>query len=98
MTTFAQTLDGTRENLEAGDIVLLERKRGVRRLLPAVVSDVVDNDGMPMVITLDPVDRVAREQALTPYALVGHFRLHRAEVERLRASLEMPSQAVGALL
>ncbi len=98
LTTFAQTLDGTRENLEAGDIVLLERKRGVRRLLPAVVSDVVDNDGMPMVITLDPVDRVAREQALTPYALVGHFRLHRAEVERLRASLEMPSQAVGALL
>lgn len=98
LTTFAQRLDGTRENLEAGDIVLVERKRGTKRLLPAVVSDVVDNDGVPLVITLDPVDHVAREQALTTYTVAGHFRLHLAEVERIRQSLELPLQTGGTTL
>lgn len=95
LMTFAQRLDGTRDTLEAGDIVLLERKRGAKRLLPSVVSDVVDGDGVPMVITLDPADRVAREQVLTTYAVQGHFRLHAADVERVRQSLELA--APGAL-
>ncbi len=93
LTTFAQNLDGTRDSLEAGDIVLLQRLHGARRLLPAVVSDVVDGDGTPMVITLDPVDRVAREQLLATYAVEGHFRLHVADIERIRQSLDLP---VGA--
>ncbi len=90
LMAFAQHLDGTRENLEAGDIVLLERKHGAKRLMPAIVSDVVDNDGVPLVITMDPVDRVAREQVLSTYAVEGHYRLRMAEIERIRQSLELP--------
>ena len=92
LATFAQQLDGARDNLEAGDIVLIERKRGAKRLLPAVVSDVVDNEGVPMVITLDPADRVAREQPLASYTLQAHFRLHLAEIERIHVGLELPLQ------
>ncbi len=99
LMAYAQHLDGTRESLEAGDIVLLQRKHGARRLLPSIVSDVVDNDGMPMVITLDPVDRVAREQVLANYAIEGHFRLNLAEIERIRQSLELvPTPPSGTTL
>ena len=92
---FAQQLDGAHDNLEAGDIVLVERKHGAKRLMPAVVSDVVDGEGVPLIITMDPVDRVAREQPLVTYALQAHFRLHLAEIERMRVSLDMPAQQPG---
>jgi uncharacterized protein YijF (DUF1287 family) len=99
LMTFAQRLDGTRDMLEGGDIVLLQRKHGAKRLLPAIVSDVVDNDGVPMVMTMDPVDRVAREQVLSTYTIEGHYRLHTAEVERIRQNLELSIvQPVGATL
>ncbi len=99
LTTYAQVLDGARDNLEGGDIVLLQRKRGAKRLLPAVVSDVVDNDGVPMVITMDPVDRVAREQVLSTYNVEGHYRLRLAEIERIRHDLELSAvQPLGTAL
>jgi hypothetical protein len=95
LAAFAQQLDGAHDNLEAGDILLIERKHGAKRLMPAVVSDVVDGDGVPMIITMDPVDRVAREQPLVTYVLHAHFRLHLAEIERMRVSLDMPLQQLG---
>lgn len=97
LTTFAQQLDGQRDNLEAGDILLLERRHGVRRLLPGLVSDTVDSDGVPQVITLDPADRVAKEQPLAVYALRGHFRLRLDDVTRLRQTLELGAVAPGGV-
>lgn len=89
LQTFGKVLDGARDSMEGGDIVLLERKRGVHRLLPAIVSDVVDVEGLPMVMTLDPADRVAREQSLSAYRVMGHFRLRAADIERARLALDM---------
>ena len=54
---------------------------------------------VPMVITMDPVDRVAREQVLSTYAVEGHYRLRMAEIERIRQSLELSlPQPAGMIL
>ena len=95
LQTFAKVLDGARDSLEGGDIVLLERKHGVHRLLPAIVSDVVDADGVALVMTLDPADRVAREQPLATYRVMGHFRLRAVDIERARLALDMAQGPVA---
>ena len=74
-------------SLLAGDIVFLQRRTG--RAWPAIVSDVLDADGQPLVITLDPVDRVAREQPLAGFAFRHGFRLGAAELARIRTTLGM---------
>lgn len=95
LETFAQPLSGQHDDLEAGDVVLIQRRRGVKRLLPAVVSDVVDADGTPLLMTLDPADHVAREQSLSLYRLEAHFRLHAADVERARQALDLVPLVTG---
>jgi len=85
-------------DLEAGDIVVVARRTGQGPLLAAVVSDVTDESGNAQIIVLDPAARVPRE--LNPqgaYVLRHHFRLHLAQIEHARASLDL-SPKVGTAL
>lgn len=74
------------DSLAAGDIVYLQR-RASSAAWPAIVSDTLDGDGAPLVITLDPADRVAREQPMARYRFRQGFRLGAAEVARIRTVL-----------
>ncbi len=98
LKSLAQSLDVTVDSLETGDLVLLERRHGQRRLILGVVTDVVDQANQAQVVTLDPADRMAREQnPLRNYEIRQHFRLHAADVSRIRLLLDLPV-ARGALL
>ncbi len=86
LTAFATQL-GEQAPLEAGDVVLVTRNSG--KIMPAVVSDAVDDNGAPLVITLDPFDRAAREQGLGNYTVKQRFRLRNADLERMRTTLDL---------
>lgn len=93
LTAFATQL-GDQAPLEAGDVVLVERKRTVGwrpagKIMPAVVSDAVDENGAPLIITLDPFDRAAREQGLGSYVVKQRFRLRNVDLERMRTTLDL---------
>jgi hypothetical protein len=99
LATFLQTFAthlGDEVSLEAGDVVLVQRKRNSAKVMPAIVSDAVDETGAPLVITLDPADKVAREQGLGNYAVKQRFRLRTVDLERMRAALDLGELHAGS--
>lgn len=93
LTTYADVLgtDNLAE-LEAGDIVFVQRKHGSSRKLAAVVSDVGDESGNPQIIVLDPKERAPREVPVRAnYALLNHFRLTSQHLEKIRQALDLGS-------
>lgn len=95
LEAFATHLDD-QAPLEAGDVVVVQRNRRSSRPMPAVVSDAVDETGAPLVITLDPADKVAREQGLGNYAVKQRFRLRAVDLERMRSALDLGELHAGA--
>jgi hypothetical protein len=94
LQTFARPVAAA-EALEPGDIAYLQRRGG--HAWPAIVSDTLDAEGQPLVITLDPADRVAKEQSLAKFALLHAFRLSANELQRVRESLSLSElQAASA--
>lgn len=88
LQTFASRVaDG--EALEPGDIVFVARAHQPARMMPTVVSDAVDEAGGVLVVTLDPADRVAREQPLSGLGLGPRYRLHSADLARIRNVLDL---------
>ncbi len=77
-------------SFEAGDIVVVQRKRGSQRQLTAVVSDVADDAGNPEILVLDPADPAPRELPIRGnYTLLNHFRLTAAHLEHIRQALDL---------
>lgn len=77
-------------SFEAGDIVVVQRKRGSQRQLAAVVSDVADEAGNPQILILDPADHAPRELPIRGnYNLLHHFRLTAAHLEHIRQALDL---------
>ncbi|MBI5607936.1 MAG: DUF1287 domain-containing protein [Deltaproteobacteria bacterium] len=77
-------------SFEAGDIVVVQRKRGSQRQLAAVVSDVADEAGNPQILVLDPADHAPRELPIRGnYNLLHHFRLTAAHLEHIRQALDL---------
>ncbi len=80
-----------------GDLVTI-RPRQVGKQAPrksramlAVVGERTDTRGVSLLYTLDPADPKARaDHALADYVIVEHYRLHRAELDRVRALLPLP--------
>lgn len=85
---------------EAGDLVVVQRKKGSGRVLVAVVSDTVDDAHRTQIVTLDPRDGVAREQPLTGvYVVREHFRLRNVHLARIRSTLDLaPTPPAGTAL
>ncbi len=104
LEVFAKTLpldigNGKSDGWTAGDIVLFSSSASGRPLMAGVVSDSDDEDGIPLVITLDPRDQVALEaHSLVDYHLRHHYRLTRRHLERCSKQLELPPLRVGGAL
>lgn len=74
----------------AGDIVLFSTSTTGRPLMAGVVSDRADEDGTPLLITLDPRDHVALEaHSLADYFIRQHYRLEQAHLDRCSRMLEL---------
>ncbi len=83
---------------QPGDIAVLRRQRGNRKLV-AVVSDVTDEAGRPQFVVLDPGERAAREVAgRQGYQVVRVFALGASEVARVRQLLDLTDGAAGTPL
>jgi hypothetical protein len=81
--------------LQAGDIAVLERKKG-RKVLTGIVSDVVGAGDKPLVLVLDPAFREAKEVAMDgDYRLLQVLRLHSAQVQKMRDVLDLNSGGVA---
>ena len=91
LDTFAEKLGNEPAHVfEAGDIVIVQRKRGSPRSLAAVVSDVADDAGNPQMIVLDPADRTPRELPIRPtYTIMQHFRLTSVHLDHMRQALDL---------
>ncbi|MCO4760454.1 MAG: DUF1287 domain-containing protein [Myxococcales bacterium] len=76
-----------------GDLVVLTNKgKKQRRQMLAIVGERTDNRGVSLLYTLDPRDAKARSnRSLADYAVLHHYRLHRAEIDRIRAVLPLPA-------
>ncbi|GEM_PF-3591973 len=73
-----------------GDIVYVKPSPRRARLMPAIVSDRTDDDGVSLLITLDPRDKVALElHSLDDYPIRHHYRLDDKLLKRARARLGM---------
>lgn len=91
LKSLAQSLDISVDSLETGDLVLLERRHGQKRMILGVVTDVVDQANQAQVVTLDPADKMAKEQnPLKNYDIRQHFRLHAVDVSKIRLLLDLP--------
>jgi uncharacterized protein YijF (DUF1287 family) len=76
---------GVDDTFRAGDIAMYRRGR---RELVAIVSDRTDVNGVSLLLTLDPADRVAREKhSLADFPLIGHYRLDADVLARVTARL-----------
>lgn len=81
--------------LEAGDIAVLERKKG-RKVLTAIVSDVVGVGDKPLVLVLDPAYREAREMPMEgEYRVLQVLRLHATHVQRMRDQLDLATGGIA---
>lgn len=90
------------DSFHAGDVVLVQvrsrrnRRRGRRkirhgRLMFAVVSDRTNDDGVSLLITLNPREGEAREHhPLSTYDIVRHYRLSLSALSDVRQTLGMP--------
>lgn len=96
LNTFGQLRsDG---DAQPGDVALLRRQRGNRKLV-AVVSDVADDVGKAQFVVLDPAERAASEvSARQGYQLLRVFHLGAAEVARARQLLDLQDEAAGTPL
>ncbi|HAN32012.1 MAG TPA: hypothetical protein DCQ06_10480, partial [Myxococcales bacterium] len=83
-----------------GDVVLVSRPRRRGQLKQfAIVSDRTDPQGISLLITLDPGDKVAREaHSLSRYEVVSHYRLSRADLVHVAASLAMTNPSDSSRL
>jgi len=82
-----------------GDIVLFSTSASGRPLMAGVVSDKDDEDGVSLLITLDPRDQVALEsRSLADYHLRHRFRLTRSHLDRCQKRLELPPLRIDGTL
>ena len=90
---------GNAGDWSGGDIVLFTNSASERPLMAGVVSDRKDEDGVALVITLEPRDQVALEpHSLADYRLRHHYRLSRSHLERCSKQLELPPLRIGGAL
>ncbi|MBM4343725.1 MAG: hypothetical protein FJ100_10150 [Deltaproteobacteria bacterium] len=83
---------------QAGDIAVLRRLRGNRKLV-AVVTDVTDEAGRPQFVVLDPAERSAREVSTRHgYHMLRVFHLGAAEAARARQLLDLAQDVPGTAL
>lgn len=83
------------DGLQAGDIAVLERKKG-RKVLTAIVSDVVGAGDKPLVLVLDPAYREARELPMeAEYRVLQVLRLHATHVQRMRDQLDLGTGGIA---
>ena len=79
-----------------GDVVAVAKRQRKgkskrRRTMLAIVGEQTDARGVSLLYTLDPSDRKARaSHSLADYDIAAHYRLHRAQLERVRAVLPLP--------
>jgi hypothetical protein len=99
LQTFAEPVDDGPAELEAGDILVLQRLRGARRLT-AVVTDVADEHGNPQAVVMDPAEHAPREVAIgRGYKVLHRFRLHSSHTDRARMILDLDAgRPVGTAL
>lgn len=77
-------------NWAPGDIIMFSTSPAGRPLMVGVVSDKADEDGVELLITLDPRDHVALEaHSLADYHLRHHYRLTRAHLQSCSRLLEL---------
>ena len=83
-----------------GDIVMFSTSPSGRPLMAGVVSDKQDEDGVALLITLDPRDHVALEaHSLADYHLRQHYRLTHKHLDSCSRRLELqPLRAESAPL
>ena len=85
------------DNFAAGDLVVVTRRALAGREIFAVVSDRTDDRGVSLLVTLDPIDRHAREtHPLDDYEIGSHYRLKRAHLAAARSRLDMPRDSAPA--
>lgn len=99
LQTFAEPVDDGPAELEAGDILVLQRLRGARRLT-AVVTDVADEHGNPQAVVMDPAEHAPREVAVGKgYKVLHRFRLRSTHADRARLILDLDAgRPVGTAL
>ncbi|MSQ81400.1 MAG: hypothetical protein EXR77_00545 [Myxococcales bacterium] len=83
---------------QAGDIAILQRTRGSRRLA-AVVTEVTDDAGKPQFIVLDPGERVPTEVSQRGgYQLLRVFHFGSAQADRALQLLDLNVESAGTTL
>lgn len=99
LQTFAEPVDDGPAELEAGDILVLQRLRGARRLT-AVVTDVADEHGNPQAVVMDPAEHAPKEVAIgRGYKVLHRFRLRSSHTDRARMILDLDAgRPVGTAL
>jgi hypothetical protein len=79
-----------------GDLVLIAVQPSNRASMVAVLSDRIDSEGVPLIITMDPTDRVALEKhSLANYHLRAHFRMTAAHLASASRQLGLPFGSEG---
>ncbi len=85
-----------RGDWKPGDLVLIAAQSTNRASMVAVVSDRIDAEGVPLIITMDPTDRVALENhSLANYHLRAHFRMTAAHLVSASRQLGLPFDSEG---
>lgn len=99
LQTFAEPVGEGLAELEAGDILIVQRLRGARRLT-AVVTDMTDEHGNPQAVVMDPAEHAPREMTVgRGYKVLYRFRLHASHAERARMLLDLDAgKPVGTTL
>lgn len=99
LQTFAEPVGEGLAELEAGDILIVQRLRGARRLT-AVVTDMTDEHGNPQAVVMDPAEHAPREMTVgRGYKVLHRFRLHASHAERARMLLDLDAgKPVGTTL
>lgn len=99
LQTFAEPVGEGLAELEAGDILIVQRLRGARRLT-AVVTDITDEHGNPQAVVMDPAEHAPRELTVgRGYRVLHRFRLHATHAERARMLLDLDAgKPIGTTL
>ncbi len=99
LQTFAEPVGDGLAELEGGDILIVQRLRGARRLT-AVVTDMTDEHGNPQAVVMDPAEHAPREMTVgRGYRVLHRFRLHATHAERARMLLDLDTgKPVGTTL
>lgn len=99
LQTFAEPVAEGPAELQAGDILILQRLRGARRLT-AIATDISDEHGNPQAVVMDPAEHAPREITVgRGYRVLHRFRLHATHAERARMLLDLDAgKPVGTTL